>query len=69
MDVTYTADGTVDDVTYTSPDSSLYYLTPYANNPTAGEGLLNSMNSNIMDVFVEKNAYWQPYLEKIRRYM
>lgn len=67
LDVTYTADGTVDDVTYTSPDSSLYYLTPYANNPTAGEGLLNSMNSNIMDVFVEKNAYWQPYLGKDKK--
>ena len=67
LEVTYTADGTVDDVTYTSPDSSLYYLTPYANNPTAGEGLLNSMNSNIMDVFVEKNAYWQPYLGKDKK--
>lgn len=64
LDVTYTPDGTVDDVTYTSPDTSLYYMTPYVNNSAAGEGLLNSMNSNIMDIFVKKNAYWQPYLGK-----
>lgn len=57
LDVTYTPDGTVDDVTYTSPDTSLYYMTPYVNNSAAGEGLLNSMNSNIMDIFVKKNAY------------
>ena len=25
------------------------------------------MNSNIMDVFVEKNAYWQPYLGKDKK--
>ena len=64
LDVTYTPDGTVDDVTYTSPDTSLYYMTPYVNNSAAGEGLLNSMNSNIMDIFVKKNADWQPYLGK-----
>lgn len=64
LDVTYTPDGTVDDVTYTSPDTSLYYMTPYVNNSAAGEGLLNSMNSNIMDIFVKKNAYGQPYLGK-----
>lgn len=64
LDVTYTPDGTVDDVTYTSPDTSLYYMTPYVNNSAAGEGLLNSMNSNIMDIFVKKNAYSQPYLGK-----
>lgn len=64
LDVTYTPDGTVEDVTYTSPDTSLYYMTPYSNNPKAGEGLLNSMNSNVMDIFVKKNAYWQPYLGK-----
>lgn len=64
LDVTYTPDGTVDDVTYTSPDTSLYYMTPYVNNSAAGEGLLNSMNSNIMDIFVKKNAYRQPYLGK-----
>lgn len=64
LDVTYTPDGTVDDVTYTSPDTSLYYMTPYVNNSAAGEGLLNSMNSNIMDIFVKKDAYWQPYLGK-----
>ncbi len=64
LDVTYTPDGTVDDVTYTSPDTSLYYMTPYVNNSAAGEGLLNSMNSNIMDIFVKKNANWQPYLGK-----
>lgn len=51
----YTPDGTVEDVKFVSPDSSLYYLTPYANNSKAGSGLLNSINSNIMDV---KQAEW-----------
>ncbi len=52
---TYTPDGTYTDVKYNSPDSDLYYLTPYANNSTGGAGLLNSINSNIMDV---KQAEW-----------
>ena len=51
----YTPDGTFEDVKYNSPDTSLYYLTPYANNDKAGSGLLNSINSNIMDV---KQAEW-----------
>ena len=46
---------TFTDVKYNSPDSTLYYLTPYANNSKAGSGLLNSINANIMDV---KQAEW-----------
>jgi hypothetical protein len=47
--VTYTSSGsTYSDVTYNSPDSSLYYLTNYANNTSAGSGIINSINANLM---------------------
>jgi hypothetical protein len=42
-------DGTVTDVSYNSPDETLYYMTPYAFNTSFGTGIINSMNANRAD--------------------
>jgi hypothetical protein len=69
--VTYTSSGsTYSDVTYTSPDSSLYYLTNYANNTSAGSGIINSINANLMmdnpsATWRLKNAYTKVYISAL----
>lgn len=54
---TYTPDGTYDDVKFNSPDTNLYYFTPYANNASGGNGLMNSIYANVIDLKKEEWAY------------